>query len=99
MARQRRAPRAQSGQNPVRIRRQEDERRRRGVLIVGVAALLLIFLIPVYGYYASFIGPPRQVIAQVNDHSFNLGYLLKLLRMQEAGNIAQGQSLNLGSFL
>lgn len=97
MARQRRAPRAQSGQNPVRIRRQEDERRRRGVLIVGVAALLLIFLIPVYGYYASFIGPPRQVIAQVNDHSFNLGYLLKLLRMQQAGTMAQGQSLNLGS--
>ena len=95
--RQRRAPRAQSGQNPVRIRRQQEERRRRGVLIVGSVAFLFILLIPLYGYYASFIAPPRQVVAQVNGQSYNLGYLLKLLRMQQAGNLAQGQSLNLGS--
>lgn len=97
MARQRRAPRAQSGQNPVRLRRQQEDKRRRGVLVVGLAALIFILLIPIFGYYASFIAPPRQVIAQVNDHSFNLGYLLKLLRMQQAGTLAQGQSLNLGS--
>lgn len=97
MARQRRPQRAQSGQNPVRLRRQQENKRRRGVLVVGLAALLLILVIPTYGYYSSFVAPPRQVIAQVNDQSYNLGYLLKLLRMQQAGNIATGQNLNLGS--
>ena len=36
-------------------------------------------------------------MVKVNDTTFTMGYLLKLLRMQQAGSEATGQPLNIGS--
>ena len=67
------------------------------MLLFGIFGLILIAAIPIYGYYDTFVSPHRSWIVRVNDETFTMGYLLKLLRMQQAGSEATGQSMNLGS--
>jgi len=77
--------------------RRQDRRRQVGMLLFGILGLILIASIPVYGYYDTFVSPYRSWIVKVNDETFTMGYLVKLLRMQQAGSEATGQSMNLGS--
>ncbi|MBI2165360.1 MAG: peptidylprolyl isomerase [Chloroflexi bacterium] len=76
---------------------QKEQRRQRIAIVAGIAALLIIVSIPLYGFVATFILPPKKVIARVNDTTFTTGYLVRLLRMQQKGAEATGQNLDLGS--
>jgi hypothetical protein len=90
-------PQRRSRLSAQRSRQQQERRKRRGVLLFGVVGLLLITAIPAYGYYDTFVAPNREWVVKVNDTTFTMGYLLKLLRMQQAGSEATGQPLNIGS--
>ncbi|MFN3974751.1 MAG: SurA N-terminal domain-containing protein [Dehalococcoidia bacterium] len=76
---------------------QQEQRKARTALFLGIVAVVVILAIPAYGYYATFIQPPRQWVVQVNERTFSMGYLVKLLRMFQRGGQLTGQSLNLGT--
>ncbi|MCS7206827.1 MAG: SurA N-terminal domain-containing protein [Dehalococcoidia bacterium] len=76
---------------------QQEQRKARTALIFGIVAVLVILAIPAYGYYATFIKPPREWVVQVNDRIFTMGYLVKLLRMYQRGTELTGQNPNLGT--
>lgn len=90
-------PQRRSRISAHRSRQQQERRKRRGILLFGVVGLLLITAIPAYGYYDTFVAPNREWVVKVNDTTFTMGYLLKLLRMQQAGSEATGAPLNIGS--
>lgn len=63
------------------VRRVVRERRQiRTFMMVAAVGLIAIFSILAAGFYVSFIGPPRQVAVKVNDTSYTLGYIVKILR-------------------
>ncbi|MEC9140566.1 MAG: peptidylprolyl isomerase [Chloroflexota bacterium] len=76
---------------------ERDQQRQRIVIILGVILALLIIAIPVYGWVTTFIMPPRVTIVRVNDTSYNMGYLLKMMRMVQRQSEAEGQRVNLGT--
>jgi parvulin-like peptidyl-prolyl isomerase len=41
--------------------------------------------------------PPRETVVRVNDTSYDMGYLLKILRMVQRQSEASGQQVNLGT--
>lgn len=77
-----------------RSRIQQDRRRTRLFLIAAVIGLALIIIIPVVGYYFTFIGPPRETVVRVNDMRYSLGDLLKILRSYQFSS-SGGQPLDL----
>ncbi len=79
-----------------RSRDHRDRRRQRTVIIVGIAILLVIAGIVVYGFYDEFIGPPRVLAARVGDTRYTQGDLVKRMRMLQAASEALGQRLDLG---
>jgi len=64
---------------------EKDQRKQRAIVILGIIALLIIVALPVYGYYRSFVMPPNYTVVRVNDVKYNLGYLVRLLRMEQRG--------------
>ncbi|SVC16396.1 uncharacterized protein METZ01_LOCUS269250 [marine metagenome] len=76
---------------------ERDQQKQRIVIILGIILALLIIAIPVYGWVTTFIMPPRVTIVRVNDTSYNMGYLLKMMRMVQRQSEAQGQRVNLGT--
>ena len=64
---------------------QRERRIRR--IIIGVAIVFLVGIIGyvVYGYYDSKIKPFREVIIEVNEASFNMGYYIDMLDAQTKG--------------
>ena len=66
------------------------------VLLGGLAAILLILAIPAYGYYDTFISPPKEWIVQVNHKTYTQGDLVQLLRMYQRSAVP-GEDFNLGS--
>ena len=89
--------RGRPSERRIRSRSQRDRQKRRRVLIAGLVAILIILAIPLYGYTSTFVLPPRQWVVQVNDTSYNMGYLLKLLRMFQRGSQVGGAAVNLGT--
>ena len=88
------------GQRPsqrrIRSRWQREQRKTRVALLGGLAAILLILAIPVYGYYDTFIAPPREWIIKVNDKTYTQGDLVQLLRTYQRSAIS-GEDFNLGT--
>lgn len=78
-------------------RRQREWRQARTAIIIGIVAVLVVLAIPAYGYYATFVAPPRTWVVKVNESTFTLGYLVKLLRMYQRGSEALGQQVNMGT--
>ncbi len=76
---------------------QQDKRKQRVVIGLGVVVALLVIAIPLYGWVTTFIVPPRETVVRVNDTSYDMGYLLKLLRMVQRQSEASGQQVNLGT--
>lgn len=65
-------------------------------LIAGVAIILAILALPAYGYYGSFVAPPRVVAAKVRDTTFTMGDLVKRIRIQQSATRYFGSNLDLG---
>lgn len=76
---------------------EKDQRKQRAVVILGIIALLIIVALPVYGYYRSFVMPPNYTVVRVNDVKYNLGYLVRLLRMDQRGYQEMNQQFQIGS--
>ena len=79
-----------------RTRRREGRRRERTVLYLGIAAVLLVLIIPAYGYVANFVLPPRQVVVRVNDTTYTLGDIVRYLRVFQREAESSGGTMNLG---
>ena len=76
---------------------EKDKRKQRVVVGLGIVVALLVIAIPLYGWVTTFIMPPRETIVRVNDTKYDMGYLLKLMRMVQRQSEAQGQQVNLGT--
>lgn len=78
-------------------RRRLEQRTQRLAIVVGILVLLGIAAIPLCGYYNTFVSPPRSTVIRVNDTSFSLGYLFKLLRMNATMSQLTGSETSVGS--
>ena len=76
---------------------QQDKRKQRIVIVLATIVALLVIAIPLYGWWTTFILPPRETIVRVNDTSYDMGYLLKIMRMVQRQSEASGQQVNLGT--
>ena len=77
-------------------RLQVERRRQRLAIIVGVVVVLAILAVPAYGYYNSFIAPPRVWAVRVNDTTLTMGDLVKRIRVLQGLNRYSGQNIDLG---
>ncbi len=59
--------------------------------------VLAILAIPAYGYYNSFVAPPREWAVRVNDTTFTMGDLVKRIRVLQGLNRYSGRNLDLGT--
>ncbi len=76
---------------------ERDKRRQRVAIGIAVVVVLLVITIPIYGWITTFVLPPREVIVRVNDVEYDMGYLVKLMRMVQRQTEAGGQTVNLGT--
>lgn len=76
---------------------EQDKRKKRVVFVLAAFIAILVIAIPVYGWVTTFIMPPRETIVRVNDTSYDMGYLLKILRMVQRQSESSGQRVNLGT--
>ncbi|MEE8443306.1 MAG: SurA N-terminal domain-containing protein [Dehalococcoidia bacterium] len=76
---------------------QRERRRRRWVLVFAAVVLLVVVAIPAYGYYNSFIAPPRTTIATVGGIKHSLGELVKRTRANAITAVSLGQAPELGT--
>ena len=76
---------------------EQDRRKQRVVFVLAAIVALLVIAIPLYGWWTTFIQPPRETIVRVNDTSYDMGYLLKIMRMVQRQSEAGGQQVNLGT--
>ncbi|MBI4312624.1 MAG: SurA N-terminal domain-containing protein [Chloroflexi bacterium] len=60
--------------------RQRERRVQRWVVALFAAVLALIVAIPAFGYFNTFVLPPRQVVVQVNEAKHTLGEVVKRAR-------------------
>jgi parvulin-like peptidyl-prolyl isomerase len=84
---------------PRRTENRHDEERRRQRLVVAVAAIILLVIaaVPAYGYYQSFVLPPRTIVTTANDTEFTLGQVYNQLRAYQAVQEQSGMSFQLSS--
>lgn len=80
---------ARRPRQPVRDRRLRrrwtiDRRRQRLLITVGVIIVLAVLAIPAYGYYRSYIAPPRVMAARVGNTTITMGDLVKTMRARHA---------------
>jgi hypothetical protein len=78
-------------------RGQRDGQRARLALVVAAVVVLIILAIPAYGYYATFVAPPREWVLQVNDATFTRGDMVKMIRLDLFGETRQSQEANVGN--
>ena len=76
---------------------ERDKRRQRVAIAIALVVVLLVIAIPIYGWVTTFVLPPREVIVRVNEKSYDMGYLVKLMRMVQRQTEASGQTVNLGT--
>ena len=76
---------------------ERDKRRQKVAIAIAAVVVLLVIAIPVYGWVTTFVLPPREVIVRVNDVEYDMGYLVKLMRMVQRTTEAGGQQVNLGT--
>lgn len=74
-----------------------ERQRQRWVLVFAAVVLLVVIAIPAYGYYATFVAPPRRTIATVGGIKHSLGELVKRTRASAAISASQGQQPEMGT--
>ncbi len=76
---------------------QTEQRKQRAVLVVAVIIILIALAVPAYGYYATFIKPPRVVTGKVGNTKYTMGWLVKQLRVYQAQDVFQNDPTALAS--
>lgn len=79
MARDRRPVTVRPSQRKQRSRWQQERAKQRSVIIAAIIAVLFIVGIPAYGYWTTFVAPPRSVILQIDDTRYTLGFMHRYL--------------------
>ena len=91
MARDRRPVAIRTSQRQQRSRWQRERAKQRSVIIAGIIALLFIVGIPAYGYWTTFVAPPRSVVLQIDSTKYTLGFMHRYLE----GLRAQGAEIDM----
>lgn len=60
------------------VRRQREHQQQRWVLAFAGVVIFVILAIPAYGYYATFVAPPRRTAIEVNGVKHSLGEIAKI---------------------
>jgi len=86
-----------STQRRQAARWQRERRRQRWLLVFAAVVLLIVVAIPAYGYYTTFVAPPRRAVVTVNGVKRTLGDLAKLTRANAAIATSMGEQPQLGT--
>jgi hypothetical protein len=62
-----------------------ERAKQRSVIVAGIIAVLFIVGIPAYGYWTTFVAPPRNVVLQIDSTNYTLGYMHRYLDGVRAG--------------
>ena len=60
------------------MRREREHQQQRWVLAFAGVVIFVILAIPAYGYYATFVAPPRRTAVEVNGVKHSLGEVAKV---------------------
>ncbi len=72
------------------MRRQREHQQQRWVLAFAGVVIFAILAIPAYGYYATFVAPPRRTAVEVNGVKHSLGEVAKISRSFAAAYASSG---------
>ena len=78
-------------------RQQRERRRQIWVLAFAAVIILVVLAIPAYGYYATFVAPPRHTVFSVNGVERSLGEVAKLAKANVAAIVNRGGQPNLST--
>ncbi len=78
-------------------RRQQERRKQRIAFGFIVGFILLVLGVIAYGYFTTFVFPPRQLIVRVDDTRYTMGDMIKILRMMQRGSEFFGQRMDLST--
>lgn len=67
-------------QGRLAARRRREHRQQRWVYIAVAVVLAIVVAVPAYGYFATFVLPPRHTVVVVNDAAHTLGEVVKRVR-------------------
>ena len=84
MARERNPVIIRPSQRRQQSKLQREQSKQRALIVAGVIAILFILAIPAYGYWTNFIAPPRNVVLQVDDTKYTLGFVTEYLKGVQA---------------
>lgn len=70
--------------------RRREQRQQRWVFAFAALIVLVVLIIPGYGYYTTFVAPPRQVVFSVNGVEHTLGEVAKFSKANVAAVLGQG---------
>lgn len=76
---------------------QQERQRQRWVWALAGVIVFLVMVIPAYGYYATFMAPPRRTAFEVNGVKHSLGEVAKVTRAQVAASAGSQSQPDLSS--
>ena len=80
------------------LSRHRREQKKQRVALGAIAGFILVILAVIaYGYFSTFVLPPRKLAVRVDDTRYTMGDMMKILRMMQKGSEFFGQSLDLST--
>ena len=76
-------------------KRKEDRRRHRIAVALIAVFVLAIGAVIAYGYFTTFVLPPRRLVVRVNDATYTLGDMVNLIRVSQKTAEFNGQKVDL----
>lgn len=76
----------------LRPKWEKERQKQRLIITVFVVIVVLAIAIPAFGYYYSFVRPPRTVAARVGNTTYTMGDLVKQLRVLQAHGVFSANS-------
>ena len=80
-------------------RQQRMVRNQRVAVLVGIVLILAILAFPAYGFYDTFIRPPRVWASHVGETTNTMGDLVKRIRTEQGMLRETGQYIDLSRSL
>jgi len=76
---------------------QRERQQQRWIWVFAAVVVLVVMAIPAYGYYATFVAPPRRTAFEVNGVKHSLGEVANVTRAQVAVSVASGGQADLST--
>ncbi|MBI2170420.1 MAG: SurA N-terminal domain-containing protein [Chloroflexi bacterium] len=77
--------------------RQRQRRTQRWVIVLFAAVLAMVTAIPAFGYFTTYVLPPRRTVVQVNDAKHTLGDMVKRTRASTSVELQAGSQPQLAT--